>query len=461
MTGSVLITNGRVVDPGQGIDREMEVLIVDGKIAAVATQKGISRNTPHNCEIFDAKGLIVSPGLIDMHCHLRDPGNPEEETIASGTASAAAGGFTAIACMANTDPVADTQAVIEYIVSKSKYEGVVNVMPIAAVTKGLKGEQISEMSLLMESGAVAFSDDGHPIMNADVMRRALEYSKQFNTVIISHCEDLNLSSGGVMNEGYISTIMGLKGIPSVAEESMVARDCALAEEFGARLHIAHVSTSGSVEIIRQAKAKGVKVTCETAPHYFTLTEGEVEGYNTNAKMNPPLRTEDDVKAIVKGLKDGTIDVIATDHAPHLTEEKKIEFKDAAFGIVGFETALPLIITELVDTGVLTISKAIEKLTINPAKVLSQKTGTFKVGYPGNVTIIDPDKAVTVDVSSFRSKSKNSPYNGWKLKGGPVATIVSGRIVMKDLSVRWAIAGQKNIMPTVASPLPKFIDINKK
>jgi dihydroorotase len=450
MTGSILIKDGRVIDPGQGIDREVDVLIIDGKISAVSGN--LSKNIPRDCEIFNAKGLIVSPGLIDMHCHLRDPGVPEEETIASGTMSAAAGGFTSIACMANTNPVADTPAVIEYILSKAAYEGLVGVMPIAAVTKGLKGEEIAEMGLLLDAGAVAFSDDGHPIMNAEVMRRALEYAKQFNAIIISHCEDLNLSSAGVMNEGYMSTILGLKGIPKAAEESMVERDCALAQEFNAKIHIAHVSTEGSVEIIRRAKDKGIKVTCETAPHYFTLTEGEVEGYNTNAKMNPPLRTEEDVQAIVKGLKDGAIDVIATDHAPHLIEEKKVEFKDAAFGIVGFETALPLVYTELVDTGVLTLSKAIEKLTCNPAKILSKKTGTFKVGYPGNVTIMDLKRSVTVDTRSFLSKSKNSPYDGWKLKGGAIATIVSGRLVMKDGKVL------KSNLPK--APLPKFIDINK-
>jgi len=450
MSDSILIKDGRVIDPGQGIDREVDVLIVDGKISAVSgsSSKSISRD----CEIFNAKGLIVTPGLIDMHCHFRDPGIPEEETIASGTMSAAAGGFTAVACMANTNPAADTPAVIEYILSKAAYEGLVNVMPVAAVTKGLKGEEMAEMGLLLSAGAVAFSDDGHPIMNAEVMRRALEYARQFDAMIISHCEDLNLSSGGLMNEGYTSTILGLKGIPKAAEESMVERDCALAKEFDTKVHIAHVSTKGSVDIIRRAKEEGIKVTCETAPHYFTLTEGAVEGYNTNAKMNPPLRTEEDVKAIVKGLKDGTIDVIATDHAPHLTEEKKVEFKDAAFGIVGLETALPLVLTELVDTGVLTLSKAIEKLTCNPAKILSRKTGTFKVGYPGNATIIDPKKQTTVDIRTFLSKSKNSPYDGWKLKGAAAAVIVSGRLVMKDGKVI------KGSLPK--PPLPKYIDINR-
>ena len=450
MTHSILIKNGRVVDPGQGIDSELDILIVDGKISELS--KRITKAMPRDCEAYDARGMIVTPGLIDMHCHLRDPGNPDEETIASGTAAAAAGGFTSIACMANTIPVADTPAVIEYVLSKTSLEGLANVLPVAAVTKGLKGEEISEMGRLLETGAVAFSDDGNPIMNAEVMRRALEYSKQFKALIISHCEDSNLSSGGVMNEGYISTILGLMGIPKASEELMVERDCALAKEFDAKIHIAHVSAAGSVEIIRRAKDEGVKVTCETAPHYFTLTEGEVEGYNTNAKMNPPLRTEEDVKATVKGLKDGTIDVIATDHAPHLIEEKKIEFKDAAFGIVGLETALPLVLTELVDTGVLTLSKAIAKFTCNPADILGRKIGTLRIGYTGDVTVIDLKKPVIVDVNSFYSKGRNSPYNGWKLKGAAIATIVSGRVVMKD--------GKPIKIISKESALPKFIDINK-
>jgi len=451
MTNSILIKGGRVVDPGQGTDSELDILIIDGKIAEVS--KKITKSAPRDCEVFDATGLIVTPGLIDMHCHLRDPGNPDEETIASGTASAAAGGFTSIACMANTNPPADSPSVIEYILSKANAEGLVNVMPVAAVTKNLKGEEISEMGRLIDAGAAAFSDDGHPIMNAEVMRRALEYAKQFNALIISHCEDSNLSSGGAMNEGYTSTVLGLNGIPKSSEELMIERDCGLAREFNAKIHIAHISTAGSVDIIRRAKDNGLKVTCETAPHYFTLTEGEVEGYNTNAKMNPPLRTEEDIKAIVKGLKDGTIDAIATDHAPHLIEEKKVEFRDAAFGIVGFETALSLVLTELVDTGVLTLSKAIAKLTLNPAEILGKKLGTLRVGFSGDVTVIDLKKPVIVDINAFYSKGRNSPYNGWKLKGASVAAIVAGKVVMKDGRTLKVIPKEQT--------LPKFIDIGKR
>ena len=450
MTYSLLIKGGRVVDPQQRIDHEADVLIIDGKISSII--KNTSKEVPRNCEIFDARGCVVTPGLIDMHCHLRDPGIPEEETIASGTMSAAAGGFTTVCCMANTNPPADNTSVIEYILSKAKDEGIVNVLPIAAVTKGLKGEEITEMARLLDTGAVAFSDDGRPIMSSEVMRRALEYAIQFDALIISHCEDLALTCGGVMNEGYISTILGLKGIPKIAEEEMVERDIRLAKDFGDRLHIAHVSTARSVEIIRKAKDEGIKVTCETAPHYFTLTENEVEGYNTNAKMNPPLRTEDDVKAIVKGLKDGTIDVIATDHAPHLVEEKRVEFKDAASGIVGFETALSLVLTELVDTGVITLTNAIAKFTANPAGILKKKIGAFIAGYSGDATIIDLKKPVTVDTGKFYSKSSNSPYNEWKLKGAAVATIVSGKVVMKDGKILNTIVKEKT--------LPKFIDISK-
>ncbi len=422
----LLIKGGRVIDPSSNLDAETDILVDNGKIKEIA--KDIK---PYpTFDVINAKGKLVVPGLVDMHVHLRDPGREDEETIESGTRAAAAGGFTSIACMANTDPVADNAAVIEYIVSKAKKSGVVNVFPIGAVTKGLGGIEIAEMGRMKEAGAVAFSDDGKGIMNSIVMRRALEYARQFNKIVISHCEDHSLSEGGTMNESYLSTILGLKGIPRLAEEVMVRRDVMLASEWGP-VHIAHVSTEGSVEIIREAKAKGIKVTCETAPHYFILTESNVEGYNTLAKVNPPLRGEKDVESVIKGLRDGTIDAIATDHAPHTDDEKNVEFQLAANGMIGLETAVGLLIGELVDTKVLPLNDAIAKLTINPANILGIDKGTLKVGKDADITLIDPLKEWSVDITKFVSKSKNSPFQGWKLKGKATHTIVGGKIVLKD------------------------------
>jgi dihydroorotase len=331
--------------------------------------------------------------------------------------------------MANTDPVADNSAVIEYIVSKAGQAGFVNVFPVGAITKGLKGEELAEMGRMVESGAVAFSDDGRCVMNSNVMRHALEYARQFGKTIISHAEDHRLSDGGYMNESYLSTIWGLKGIPAATEEIMVERDILLAAEYG-HVHIAHVSTAGSVDKIRKAKAKGINITCETAPHYFTLTEAEVEGYNTNAKMNPPLRSEADVEAIIQGLKDGTIDAIASDHAPHTVDEKSVEFAAAAFGIVGLETSLGLVITELVETKVLSFIDAVAKMTINPARILGIDKGSLKIGGDADLTIIDMSDW-TVNVDNFASKSRNSPFNGWKLKGKALYTIVGGKIIVRE------------------------------
>ena len=425
----ILIKNGRLVDPSSALDDERDIVIEAGVI------KDISKNIhpSEKYEVIDAKGKIVIPGLIDMHVHLRDPGREDKETIASGTRAAAAGGFTSVCCMANTDPVADNSAVIEYIISKARLEGVVNVFPVGAVTKGLKGQELAEMGQMRASGAVAFSDDGKGIIRSDVMRRAIEYVKQFNVPVISHCEDESLSEGASMNESYLSTILGLKGISYLAEELMVERDLMLAAEFG-RVHIAHVSTAGSVERIRRAKEKGVPVTCETAPHYFSLTEAAVEGYNTNAKMNPPLRSEKDVAAIITGLKDGTIDVIASDHAPHTIDEKNVEFALAANGIVGLETTLGLVITELVETKVLSLTNAVAKMTANPAKILGLKKGTLSIGADADVTLIDLNREHTVDTSKFHSKSNNSPFNGWKMKGRVLYTIVGGKIMVKDGSL---------------------------
>ena len=422
----ILIKGARVVNPINGSDDEKDILIENGKI------KEISKNIIHviGAEIIDGKNKIAVPGLIDMHGHLRDPGREDKETIVTGTMAAAAGGFTSIACMANTNPVADNAAVIEYIVSKARNKGLVNVFPIGAATKGLCGLELAEMGYMKEAGAVAFSDDGKCVSDTGMMRHAIEYAKQFGAVVISHSEDHSLSEGGSMNESYLSTVLGLKGIPHIAEEIMVERDILLAGEYGP-VHIAHVSTAGSVELIRRAKEKGIPVTCETAPHYFTLTEEEVEGYNTNAKMNPPLRSEQDVAAIVMGLKDGTIDVIASDHAPHTTEDKNVEFALAANGIVGLETTLGLVISELVDSNVLTMLEAIAKMTTNPAKILGIDKGYLKAGADADITLFDAAKEWTVDVNKFFSKSKNSPFHEWKLKGQVVCTIVKGKIVFRD------------------------------
>ncbi|MEK6681833.1 MAG: dihydroorotase [Nitrospirota bacterium] len=419
----LLIKNSRVIDPANNIDDNLDILIDGIIIQKIA--KGIKAD--NSVKIIDAKGRIVTPGLIDIHTHLREPGLEYKETIRTGTMAAAAGGFTTICCMPNTNPVNDNRAITEFILSKAEKEGIVNVLPIGAITKGSAGREISEIGDMVGAGCIAFSDDGKAIMNAEVMRRALEYVKAFDIPIISHCEDASLSHGGVMNEGFVSTTLGLRGIPKAAEEVMVARDIALSELTGSRLHIAHISTAGSVELVRAAKKRGVKVTCETCPHYFTLTEENVIGYNTNAKVNPPLRTAEDIKAIKAGLKDGTIDIIASDHAPHASHEKEIEFDYASFGMIGLETSLSLILN-LVNEGVLTISDAISKTTINSARLLKLNKGTLREGSDADLTIIDTDKEWVVDVNNLKSKSKNTPYAGWKMKGKAVMTIVGGRIV---------------------------------
>ncbi len=422
---ALLIKNGRLIDPASGLDAKRDVLIERGRIAAVK-----SKIKKSGVQIIDARGRLVLPGLIDMHAHLRDPGRPDKETIASGTRAAAKGGFTSVCCMANTEPPMDNPAVIKYVKNKAETEGAVNVYPVGAVTKGLGGRDLAEMGLMLEEGAIAFSDDGAPLMNSGVMRRALEYVRKFGLPVISHCEDINLSHGGAMNESALSTAMGLAAIPSLSEEVMVARDIMLAKEYG-RVHIAHVSSAGSVDLIRQAKRKGLPLTCETCPHYFSLTQEAVREYDTNAKVNPPLKTEKDVKAIIKGIADGTIDVIATDHAPHNIEEKNVEFNLASSGMVGLETALALVLTRLVETKALTLMKAVEKLTAAPAGILGLDKGSLKVGADADVVIVDPEAEWTVDAAQFASKSRNTPFNGWKLKGKVTHTIVGGRIVVKD------------------------------
>ena len=431
----LLIKNGRVIDPASKTDKIADILVENGKIVSIGRVLG-TRHEVHpapnlvrgkrDTRVIDAKGKIVVPGLIDMHTHLREPGHEEEETIATGTRAAAKGGITTVCCMPNTHPVIDNQTTVEFILLKAKNEGAVNVLPVGAITKGSLGEELSEIGELKKAGVVAISDDGEAVMNALVMRRALEYAKMFDLPVIAHCEDKNLSKDGVMNEGCISTILGLRGIPKEAEEVMVARDIILAELTGGHLHIAHVSTAGSVELIRQAKKKGVKVTCETAPQYFTLTEETVSQFDTNTKVNPPLRTKLALEAIKEGLKDGIIDCIATDHAPHTEEEKNKEYDLAPFGIIGLETLFSLIITELVNKKILSLMDAIAKVTINPARVLGLNHGELKVGFPADITIVDLNKKWKVE--NFVSKSKNSPFLGWQLQGQVVNTIVDGKIV---------------------------------
>lgn len=420
---NVIIKNGHVVDPANKVDEKLDILISDGKIAKLGRSGSVSSS---DAQVVDAAGKLVVPGLIDMHVHLREPGFEYKETIASGTAAAKAGGFTSVCCMPNTNPVNDNRSVTEFILSQAAREASARVFPIGAITKGSKGEELSEMGELRAAGCVAVSDDGRPVMNAAIMRRAMEYARVFDLLVISHCEDSSLSAKGVMNEGFVSTELGLRGIPRSAEDVMTARDISLAELTGSRVHIAHVSTVGSVDLLRAAKARGVKVTAETCPHYFTLTDEAVRGYNTMAKMNPPLRTAGDVAAIKAGLKDGTIDVIATDHAPHGMDEKSGEFDYAPFGIVGLETALGLSL-QLVKEKVLTLQEVICKLSLNPASVLKIGKGILQAGADADITIIDPDLQWTVDSSLFKSRSKNTPFNGLKLTGRAVQTIVGGRL----------------------------------
>ena len=424
----ILIKGGRVIDPKSNFDDVVDIYIENGVIADMERELELEGL---GIEEIDAGGMIVAPGLVDMHCHLRDPGQEYKEDIESGTKSAAMGGFTSVACMPNTSPVIDNAQIIEYIKSKAAQVGAVNVYPIGAISKGLKGEELAEIGEMKFAGAVGISDDGRPVTSSGLMRRAMEYAEMFDIAVISHCEDMGLVNDGSMNEGFMSTYLGLKGINRAAEEVMVARDIIIAESTNTAVHIAHVSTRGSVELVRQAKKRGVRVTCETCPHYFTLTEKACEGFNTNAKMNPPLRTEDDVEAIKEGLADGTIDAIATDHAPHHIDEKNCEFARAMNGIVGFETALGLAITYLVKPGVLTIQELLRKMSVNPADILGLNKGNLGVGRCADIVIFNPEERYTVHTAELHSKSKNSPYDGWELYGKPQYTIVNGSIVVNQ------------------------------
>ncbi|HEX9757261.1 MAG TPA: dihydroorotase [Nitrospiria bacterium] len=421
----VLIRGGRIIDPANQRDEIVDVLIQGSKI----TRMGLNLDAKGS-QIIDAKGKIISPGFIDVHTHLREPGFEYKETIRDGMAAAAAGGFTGICCMANTFPVNDSQSITELILKKARANGKVHVYPIGAVTKGLEGKELSEMGELMEAGCVGFSDDGKPIINAQVMRRALEYSKAFDMPIIAHCEDEDLFGEGVMNEGGVATSLGLQGIPNACEETMVARDIILAELTGGRLHIAHASTAGSVDLIRRAKAKGIRVTAEVAPHHFILTDEAVREYQTHAKMNPPLRFPKDVEALKEGLKDGTIDMIATDHAPHANEEKETEFDLAPFGVIGMETALPLSL-KLVEEGLLSWNELIQKLSSNPSVAFNLPGGRLEEGGEADLVLIDPEAFWVIRKSEFFSKGRNCPFDGWRVKGRVEMTFIGGEVVFQQ------------------------------
>ncbi|MDW7771259.1 MAG: dihydroorotase [Desulfobulbaceae bacterium] len=425
MSENWLLKNGRIIDPANRLDQWGDLLIIDGRIAAGGTP------APGNVRIMDVAGCWVVPGLIDMHVHLREPGEEYKEDIISGTRAAAAGGFTAVACMPNTRPVNDCQAVTSFILEQAE-KGFARVYPVGAISKSSRGESLAEFGELRDAGVVAVSDDGRPVLSSQLMRRALEYASDYGLAVISHSEEISLSAHGVMNEGIVSTRLGLKGIPSAAESIMVYREIALSEYTGKPVHIAHVSTAEAVELIRAAKSRGVMVTAETAPHYFTLTDEAVRGYDTNAKMNPPLRAEDDRQAIRTALGDGTLDAIATDHAPHSPLEKELEFDLAAYGIIGLETAVSLGL-ELVREGVVSEQRLVELLSVNPASILGIPGGTLAEGAAADVTVIHPDMEFEYTPESVVSKSRNSPFLGWKLRGRAVMTMVGGRVMFSLLA----------------------------
>lgn len=421
---TLLIRNGRVVDPATSLDAVQDVLIADGVIERTAPALPV----PPGAEVLDATGRVVCPGLIDIHVHLREPGHEYKETIATGTRAAAAGGFTAVCCMANTHPVNDNGAVTDYIRAKARVEGLVRVYPIGAVTRGLRGEELAELAELAEAGCVAFSDDGRCVMNAALYRRAMEYTLPFGAPLISHAEDHTLSRGATMHEGVVSTELGLPGEPAAAEEVMVARDILLAELTGARVHIAHISTAGAVRLVRDAKARGVRVSAEVTPHHLLLTEDAVRTFDANTKMKPPLRTKRDTEALLEALVEGTIDCVATDHAPHATAEKEGEYDRAANGILGLETAVPLLLDRLVRPGLLPLATLVSRMSRDPARLLGLPGGSLAPGSPADVTILDLESSVTVDPRRFRSRSRNSPFGGWTLRGVPWKTVVGGTVV---------------------------------
>jgi dihydroorotase len=421
----LLIKRGRVIDPSQRVDRVTNLLIEDRRVAGIDVQDNAAG------DVIDATGKIVAPGLIDMHVHLREPGREEDETIETGAAAALAGGFTSIACMPNTEPPIDTQGTVEFIRHQAARAAGCNVYVVACVSKNREGKELAEIGQLVQAGAVAFSDDGAPVYDPELMRRAFEYCLMFDKPILNHCEVRELTRGGVMHEGLVSMILGLPGMPSAAEDVMVSRDISLATVTGGRIHIMHVSTAGAVELIRRAKSRGVRVTTEICPHHFCLSDESLRSFDSNFKMSPPLRSPQDVEGCIAGLRDGTIDVICTDHAPHALEKKMRELDQAPFGIVGLETALGLVVTKLIEPGVLDWPAAIEKMTINPARVLGINKGTLVIGADADVTIIDPQHEWTVDPARFRSRSRNTPFAGWRLRGRADTVIVAGEIRYRE------------------------------
>ncbi len=425
MSTTILIRGGQVIDPSQEIDEVTDVMIADGRIAA------LGRSTPRSAnEIIEARGLIVAPGLIDMHVHLREPGQEERETIATGTAAAVAGGFCAVACMPNTDPPLDSDAQIEFVLRQAARTASCRVYPVGAITKGRQGLELAEMGLMLRAGAVAFSDDGHGIQDAGVCLRAMQYVGMFDRLLIQHCEDRSLAGRGCMNAGAVATRLGLPGIPALAESVMVQRDLALARHTSVRYHVAHISTAAAVDLVRQAKAAGQRVSTEVCPHHLLLTEEACTGYDANFKVNPPLRTKADVAACLEGLRDGTIDCLVTDHAPHSYQDKEMGFQEAPFGIIGLETALPLLIKALIEPKVLDWPQFIRCISTNPARLLGVPGGTLAVGAPADVTLIHPEQEWTIDAERFRSKSRNTPFDGWRVRGRAVMTIVDGTIRYK-------------------------------
>lgn len=424
----LLIANGHLIDPTTGQNSGKNLLIEDGRITVWLGQ---NESAPEDAEVFDATGLIVAPGFIDLHVHLREPGQEHKETIASGCAAAAAGGWTSVCPMPNTSPVNDNAAITRYMIEQAERANLANVFPVGAITKESSGSELAEMGEMKAAGAVAVSDDGRPVPNAGMMRRAMQYAKDFDLPVVDHCEDKSLTSGGVMHEGKLSLLLGLRGMPALAEEIDAMRDIILAKETGAHIHIAHISTKGAIEIVRRAKNENINVTCEVTPHHFTLTDKAVEGYDTNTKMSPPLRSEEHLEAILEAIKDGTIDAIATDHAPHHADEKALEYDRAPMGITGLETAIGLAFKELVHTGTIDLVRLVELCSTNPAKIFKlTNRGTLRVGSIADITILDPNLDWTYLVSESKSKSKNSPFDNWEFIGAAVASIVGGKIVFR-------------------------------